>query len=536
MTDHHSDMQAEEYFGEAPISLSHFVNTIRKYAGVITISLLSIALAYLIVATTAYLLGARQKLLSVPFRLEFKGAAEGQYPNNLKFSVADITATPVLLNVYNADALGRFVSFDQFSRSIFVLESNRELERLTAEYATKLADPKLTPVDRDRIEREFEAKRASISKSDYAIQYLATGSSRIPNSVVNKALSDVLSTWARRAAIEKKVLDYQVAIISPMAIDSITVNDGDYLVPLLLLRQRVNEAVADAKSVEDVPGAKLVRIPSRRLSITDIRAHLDEILRFRLEPLISKAHRFGGTGASAADIVKAQLEYDQRALTEAEMRESALRNALLTYESENTVPRDVTAASVNRPAASDNAAAGRAGAGETVMPQLSDTFIDRIVDLTTRTGDREYRQKLTDDIKKASLDVVPAQAAVKYDAELLASFQSAPTGGTGNAAALQAEWTAAVADARDTITNLNAIYSLASRQLYPETEMYRVTGPPVARIDHATSLSRLALYGVLVLLIALPLTIVFALLHNRVREEEAAEDEQSAERRAAATT
>jgi hypothetical protein len=510
------------------------VNTLRKYAGVITIAMLSVGLAYLIVATVVYITGARQRVMSVPFRLEFKGAAEGLYPNELKFSASDITATPVLLDVYKADALGRFASFDEFGRSVFVLESNRELQKLTAEYETKLADPKLTPVDRDRLEREFELKRSSINKSDYAIQYLAPGTPKIPNSVLNKALIDILSTWARRAAIEKKVLDYQVAIISPAAIDSITVNDGDYLVPLLLLRQRVNEAMADAKSVEDVPGAKLVRIPNRRLSITDIRAHLDEILRFRLEPLISKAHRLGGTGTTAVDIIKAQLAYDQRALTERQMQETALRNALLTYESANTTSRDARAASTNRAGSPDNAGS-RAATGETVMPQLSDTFIDRIVDLTTRTGDREYRQKLTDEIKKASLDIVPVQAAVKYDEELIASFQNVPASATGNAAALQAEWSAAVADARDTITNLNSIYTLASRQLYPDTEMFRVTGPPVARIDHASSLSRLALYGVLVLLITLPMTIVFALLHNRIREEEATEIEQTAERNAATT-
>jgi hypothetical protein len=168
------------------------------------------------------------------------------------------------------------------------------------------------------------------------------------------------------------------------------------------------------------------------------------------------------------------------------------------------------------------------GSGETVMPQLSDTFLDRIVDLANRNADREYRQKLTDEIKQNSLAVVPAQASVKYDQELIESFNttSAKTGAAG-AADLKAQWDVAVGEVRDAIVDLNQIYNLASRQIYPETEMYRVTGPPTTRVDRTLSPMRLALYGLLVFFIALPVTIVFVFLHNRIREEEAAEQREN---------
>jgi hypothetical protein len=520
------ERSSEDYYGDAPISLSHMTHVLRRYAGVIVISLASVALAYLIVATATYLFSARQKVVSLPFRLEFKGASEGNYPNGLKFSVADIVATPVLIDVYNADAVGRFVSFDRFSKAIFVLESNRELERLTAEYETKLADTKLTPVDRDRIEREFESKRASINKSEYALQYAPATEQAIPTTVINKALGDILATWSRRAAVEKKVLDYQVAVISPSVIDRIQVTGDNYLIPLLLLRQRVNDAIANATAVEDVPGAKLVRLPAGRLSISDIRAHLDEILRFRIEPVVTAAYH--GSSENAVAVVKSQLAYDERVLSEAQMRETALRNALLTYESEATSPQETAASAGASSRPATTTANPRSISGETVMPQLSDTFIDRIVDLTTKTGDREYRQRLTNEIKNASLAVIPAQAAVKYDQELLDLFQRGAGSATPPPAALKGQWDTAVADVRDTITNLNGIYTLASRQLYPETEMFRLTGPAVARVERTVSLQRLFLYGVLVLLIALPLIIVFVLLHNRVREEEAAEERENA--------
>jgi hypothetical protein len=538
MPDSSHEPTSEEYYGEAPISVSHLVGVIRRYSGVIVLSLASVAMAYLIIAAAVYLLSPRQKVVSMPFRLEFKGASGGTYPNGLKFSVADVVATPVLLEVYNANNLGRFVSFDPFSRSIYVLESNRELERLTTEYASKLADVKLTPVDRDRLEREFDAKRNSISKSEYMLQYVPAGSQSLPNAAVNKALSDILGVWARRAAVEKKALDYQVAVISPGAIDTVRVVDNDYIVPLLQLRQRLNDAITNARSVEeDVPGVRLIRLPASRLSISDIRARLDEVLRFRVEPLIVGAFKSGATTAAATEVARAQLAYDKRTLDAAQGRETALRNTLLTYESQRPAAREIAAGSATTQTAVPTTAAPRQSGGETVMPQLSDTFIDRIADLTSRNADRDYRQRLTNDIKDASLAVVPAQAAVKYDQDLLDLFQRGGGAAAQSPASLKQQWDTAVTEVRQAITDLNAIYTLASRQIYPETEMYRVTGPTVTRVDLSISPMRLLLYGILALFVALPLIIVFVFLHNRIREEEAAEErEQGDVRQRAATT
>lgn len=528
MTDRNPDALHDEY-ADPPVSVSHLAHVLHRYSGAILVTLASVVLLYLIVGLAALLLSSKQKVVSLPFRLEFAGGSSGQYPNGLKFSAADITATPVLVEVFNADQLAQFMGFGRFSRSVYVVESNRALEELSREYEGKLADPKLTPIDRDRIEREFDAKRAGLNKSDYAIEFLISSEDGdIPATVVRKALSDILSTWARRAAIEKKALDYQIAIVGPSILDNIKINGNDYLIPLLLLRQRVDTVISNAAAVAEIPGARLVRTRGTRTSIAEVQLRLGEIVRFRLEPLIATARAAGLFGSNAAEILKAQLAYDQRMLTAAQMRQTALQNTLLSYQEQPSAPAATTPGqtSATRP---------ERGAGETVMPQISDTFLDRIVDLTNRNGDREYRQKLTDQIKDASLAVVPIEASVKYDQELVDSFRSGAPAGGGTPADLKSQWDAAVAEVREVITDLNQIYNLASKQLYPETEMYRVTGPPTTRVERTLSPMRLALYGLLVFLIALPITIIIVLIHNRIREEEAAEAEQHAGHGAAAS-
>ena len=67
------------------------------------------------------------------FRLDFKGATEGRYPNGLKFSGSDITSMPVMLDVFNQNHIDRFTSFPKFSRAVYVLEANSDYERVTCE-------------------------------------------------------------------------------------------------------------------------------------------------------------------------------------------------------------------------------------------------------------------------------------------------------------------------------------------------------------------------------------------------------------------
>lgn len=506
----------QEDLAEERISLAHVAHTLQRYRIFILLALAATALAALIIGIAVYLLAPRQRTVSLPFRLEFRGADRGEYPNGLRFSVADITATPVLLDVYNRNQVSRFTTFDHFSRSLFVLEANRELERLMAEYQTKLADPKLTPIDRDRIERDFEAKRASINKSGYALQHTTTPDvARIPASLIPKILDDTLRVWARRAAIEKKVLDYRVPALTANILSDVQVTDSNYLVPLLLLRRRVEDVLKNIDDIAEIPGAELVRTRNGQKSLEEIRLELDELIRFRVEPLIATARASGlfGSSADAARIIQAQLAYDERALAAARAREAALRNALLTYESAQTPTATSTASP--EPAG---------GARETVMPQLSETFLDRIVDLTNRNLDREYRQEMTEEIKNAALAVVPLEAAVKYDQELIKSFQAPVSGASPDE--VKARWMSVLQSVRTAIEEINEIYLSASRQLYPETEMYRVLGPPLSRTYRGVSASRVALGCLLAMLVAVPVILAGALIHNRIREEELAEPVQ----------
>lgn len=513
----HSDDAFHDEDAE-PISLSRLAKTLRTYAGVIAIALAAVAVGYAIVATLLLLTSTRQTVTSLPFRLEFKGAEKGEYPNGLKFSVGDITTTPILLDVWEANKLGRFVPFDRFNRSLFVLESNRELDRLLAEYGARLSDPKLSTLDRERIEVEFQGKRASISKSDYALQFMSTPDLRkIPQPLVAKIMDDVLRTWATRAAIEKKALHYNTPVLSAAVLNDIESESSDPLVRLLLLRRRMEDILLNIDQLsENLPGADLVRTSERRLSLSELRILLEEVMRFRLEPLIATGRSSGlmTDPTSTLRILRAQLAADERAHAAALAREHALRQTLALYES-NRRTAGFQPDNAERPASPDDRMDR-----EAVMPQLSEGFLDRIVTLSDRSFDRDYRQKLTEEIKKASLAVIPLSSSLEYDRQLLAVLEAEGSGGNPAAAArFEAQWRNLIADVRESVRNVNEIYVTASRLLYPQTELYRVLGPAVTSTSRTASPRRLALGGILTLLIALPVILVGVFLHNRLHQE-----------------
>jgi hypothetical protein len=168
--------------------------------------------------------------------------------------------------------------------------------------------------------------------------------------------------------------------------------------------------------------------------------------------------------------------------------------------------------------------------GETVMPQLSDTFLDRLLTLTSQSADTQYRQKLVDEYRIASKETIPFEQAVAYDQQILQEVRGSSAGGAAaSAAAVQAQMVGTQQQVRALIGSVNQIYQIVSRNLNPSTQLFTMAATPITRTERTRSLARLALYFILILLIALPMIIIACLLHNRVRREEATEEYLRAE-------
>lgn len=508
-----------------PVSISHFIHALRSYQNAILIALIAVALAYAIVAILMYVLAPAQRITTQHFRLDFEGATSGHYPNGAKFNVAEIVSAPILQRVYVQNHLSDLLSFEDLTSSVFVLESNQAYEALAADYQARLADPKLSPVDRDRIQNEFELKRRSIAKDEYSINFVQPATLHtVPDPIARKILLDVLNGWADFEVRQQHVLSYRLAVLSPEILKPNAIELNDPIIAVQVLRGKANRVITNIKDIMDLPGGNLVRTEKDSVSLDEIRLRLEEIIRYQLEPLVTVASGSGlvSDPASTIRFFEGQMAADQRDLQAQVGLAETRRQAIAVYEQPQST---MTATAVTPAAGSQGGKAAAPAASETVMPQLSDTFLERLMTLTDRAADLEYRQKLVDQYRDAVAGTIPLQKAVAYDTQVLKEIRGGSPGGRGNATAASVK--AQIDDARAEIGRLigktNELYQIVSRNMTSSTQLFTLTSPAVTRTLRPVSLSRLGLYGVVVMLVAIPLLVLFALFHQRLREEEAAE-------------
>ena len=516
MSDQHHEAPAEHL--EPPVSVSHFFKVLRAYLPIIWLSLATVGLGYVIVALAMYIYAPSQRVTTMSFRLEFEGADRGTYPNGTKFSSAEIISTPVLSRTFAANNLSRFTTFGQFARSVFVLESSNAQETLAREYQSRLSDPRLTAVDRERIQREYELKLASLSKAHFALNYVyPDGTDPIPATVVRKFLNDVLREWADFVSREQHVLEYRVPVLSPDMVASTRIEDSNPIISTEVLRAKTNRVIANIDELRLLPAADLVR-SGKGLSLNDIQIRLDDIVRFRLEPLVH------GIAAGQLDdrsntlrFLETQLAYDERHLERQKQYADAALKAMAMY---NGHPRETPEGA----AAIAGQSRPERSAPETVIPQISDTFFDRLLQISSSSADREYRQRVADRYREAAEAIAPLEQAVEYDRSVLTLVRGTGPGAGVTRESVQQQIGASREEVRQLVVQIHQIYKALSENLNPSTELMTVTSAPTTRVERTLSITRIALYGLLTLFIAFPIILFACLIHNRIREEDAATD------------
>jgi hypothetical protein len=513
MADQHHEVHEAEPI-EPPISISRLLHILKAYFPAMLLGLLAVAIGYCIVALGIYLFSPSANITALPLRLEFDGATHGEYPNGTKFSTAEIVATPVLLKVFNDNKLARYTTFDDFSRSIFVVESNWIAEALANDYQARMADPRITPVDRDRIQREYEQKRASLSKNEYSINYLRPArNAGLPEPIVRKTLSEILRAWASFAVNEQRVLSYRLTVLSPEIVAPTSI-EQEPLAATHVLRTKTMRLLDNLRAMNELPGADLARSQRNGLSLADVAVRLEEIVRFRLEPLLPTVT--SSNPAAARRFLQIQLAYDQRQLAAQLDRVKSIREALDLY---TRTQRQPESSGATRGPGAPQVPPETSSGPETVV--LTDTFLDRLTALTTNAADLAYRQRLADLYRNQVSEQVPLQLAVTYDQQALQDL----AGGASAAATtnVQQQLDITRKEIRDLVVTMNDISAAISRNLNPSTALYS-SSIPYSRVQRSADVRRLALIGILIMLLALPTILILALLHHRVKREERAEE------------
>jgi hypothetical protein len=183
----------------------------------------------------------------------------------------------------------------------------------------------------------------------------------------------------------------------------------------------------------------------------------------------------------------------RRIQTTANQQKTQLEEALNTFTAE-AAPRGLAAPAGSSPG--EGAAA----------PQLSDTFLDRLMDLAGRSSAMDYRTGLTDRIIASGEEGLLLQRDIGFYEETLRLLRAASAGSRPSALRPEDVTTQfkAIQDRVVRILELSneAYTTVSAANLNPRSVLYQLTGPYTVQVVRAVSARQLAMVTALAVLLA----------------------------------
>jgi hypothetical protein len=507
------------------ISLTPLFTAIWRYRRVIGVGLGVTLAVFIALAVLGWIVLPADQLGVLSFRIEMEGAAKGEYPNGAKFSAEEIIATPVLTEVYRANELERYTMFNEFASSFLVENWSPVRDALSREYEAKLSDAKLTPVDRSRLETEFQNRLKAMATPEYRLSLRQRAKMlEMPPLLMDKVLQDVLRTWARHAAERKGALSYNVPVLSGAVIDWNQLAQ-DPVLGVDMLRSHVVRIIENVEELRKLPGADAIRGGTKQLSLIDVKTALDDLVRFKLEPLLTAALAANTRGDMLRAYFDNQLNQTRLKRDEAVRRVAAIEQGLQQYSMQSSGIVPTTSA--------DGGPARAGGAEGQVIPQFGESFLDRLMQMSGRNEDAPFRQGLTDDAIRARFESARLEREVAYYESVTKT--AAGRGGASDAAdpaRLAEQLKIAFGQMSDMLAHIGALYDqLSKNNLNPSTVLYAVTLPYTQQRVAPFTVQQAALWGVVIMILATLVLMASVILYDRFRAMSRARESELADSR-----
>lgn len=524
---------ARQEYDEDEISLGDLFSTIWKARGKIIVYTLAAGLAIFALILGVYFFQETEYVAKQEFRLQFTGADQNQYPNGMKFSTADILSTEVLDKVYRQNDLGKYMTFSDFRAGLAVFQMNDRLRLLEFEYSQKFNEKNLTMENRQRLEQEFLEKKKALMVPVYSLTFIQGGrAGSIPDNVAAKVLQDILREWSLFADRVKGANMYQLELVSPNVLKKEDIEAEDYLVATDILRIMIRRVSKDLESVAGLPGARVVRVGEQGISLSDLRYRLQDLERFKLNPLLGivrqtaiSKHPDITLGYLQNQIFDLKLKIDQAAANVA-----IYENSLNQYIAKSRGTGLSPAQGERTPGPSSQQ--GMFSNVPAMIPQFGESFLNSLVQMAQENSDAMFRQTITKNVITAGLEKTDLEFQSKFYEDMWSKIadQANPK------EPLTDERRSFLADAvqrieksqqdtfeglTSTIIDLNRIYdSLSRSNLNPDAVLYSVTSPALFSVEKPVSAKRLVMFAVLGMFLCVGVILLTVLVKGSGRGRE----------------
>ncbi len=432
---------------------------------------------------------SHQSVLTV--RLLFDGVERGAYPNGERFNPADILATSILEKVYARNELEKFITFEDFKRGLAITAYNPALNRLQREFQDRLAARALSTVERQKIETEFQEKLAALKNAEFSL-FASFGSrfERWPDLLTAKVLSDTVNTWVEQSRA-RGIFKFDLNIFSGNVLPANSV-DEDYLVFVDRLRLSINRVQTNVDDLLKIPGADLMRVGPQNISLGELRAALEDALKYRIGTIDSCIIQYGlyRNQTLAKAYLNDQMFRLQLTLDELNAQTKTIQGVQATYASGRN--------SVSYGGAGQTPGTNALSGSSPMITQLSDTFIDRVMALSERSSEEAFRQSLANrliTIENKNTEVITERRLYQRQLEAL----NGEVAMTENAAEIkhwmERQLNEVLAQLKATLVDVQAFHvALSQSNLEPAT-VYAITGPVRTETVSPLRVSTIAILG-----------------------------------------
>lgn len=292
------DYQQHSQSSKKDLDITRILFSILNKKYLILVYIMIVTIIVLCFFAIEYLKNPATKISELNFSMLFKGASEGLYPNNNRFSEEDIVSTPILQQVYDMNSLKNyFGDFSSFKQSIAVERYNPYLTFLTYEYKSKLSNRDLSSAERYDIEQEFYRLTAnSTAKPDFTLVCIYDDAHKydLPNAMLGKVLGDVLMVWAKRAKDKEGATKYNIPIITT-PIDKARLDELDYFTAADYMRLILVDIKTEISSIEGLPNSTniSVKLDNKSYSLKDMNSKCSYTSQFILNPLLDLIQKSG---------------------------------------------------------------------------------------------------------------------------------------------------------------------------------------------------------------------------------------------------
>ena len=238
--------------------------------------------------------------------------------------------------------------------------------------------------------------------------------------LINRAalqLVEVPAAWSGSESntVQADAQGLPISVYPPGLFDETSLEGQDYLISIDILRQRMRLIRDNISRILSISNGDAVRDPESGLSARDIERMLFDLDEFTVKLLSAPVLQLGISNNS--DVVR--LYYDAR-LQELQRDKQVLADKARIVEQAIQSYQGMMGGSV------DVGTSGVEGAfpstGSTIIPQFGDAFIDRLIELSQRGGDTQFRQDLLQQVINYQREATDLEAEIGRIQEYIRVF------------------------------------------------------------------------------------------------------------------